>query len=79
VNPDAKESRPHRGIERNVLDTESRFVVTRGDRGQHTINLPKKLRAGATVGVSSAYYPQLYRNWVETGQRWLIHAASMEE
>jgi hypothetical protein len=79
VNPDAKESRPHRGIERNVLDTESPFVVTWDDRTQHTINLPEILRTGATVGVSSAYYPQLYRNRVETGQRWLIHAASMEE
>jgi hypothetical protein len=51
----------------------------RDDRGQHTINLPEILRTGATVGVSSAYYSQQYRNWVETGQQWLIHAASMEE
>jgi hypothetical protein len=79
VNPDAKESRPHRGIGRNVLDTESRLVVTRDDRGQHAINLPEILRTGAKVGVYSAYDPQLYRNWVETWQRWLIHAASMEE
>jgi hypothetical protein len=27
VNPDAKESRPHRGIGPSVLDTESRLVV----------------------------------------------------
>jgi hypothetical protein len=62
VNPDAKESIPQRGIERNVLDTESSFVVTRDDRGQYTINLPEILRTGATVGVSSAYYPQLGRD-----------------
>jgi hypothetical protein len=63
VNPDAKESRPQRGIETNFLDTEGSFVVTWDDRGQHTINLPEILRTGATVGVSSAYYPQLYHNW----------------
>jgi len=74
VNPDAKESRPHRGIGRNVLDTESRLVVTRDDRGQHAINLPEILRTGAIVGVSYAYYPQQYRNWIETGQRRLLNA-----
>jgi hypothetical protein len=75
VNPDAKESRPHRGIGRNVLDTESRLVVTRDDRGQNTINLPEILGTGAAAGISSAYYPQQYRNRTETGQRWLINAA----
>jgi hypothetical protein len=47
VNPDAKESRPHRGIGPNVLDTDSRVVVMQDDRGQHTINLPEILCTGA--------------------------------
>jgi hypothetical protein len=33
------------------------------------------LGTGAAAGISSAYYPQQYRNWTETGQRWLINAA----
>ena len=53
----------------------SRLVVTRDDRGQNTINLPEILGTGAAAGISSAYYPQQYRNWTETGQRWLINAA----
>ena len=53
----------------------SRLVVTRDDRGQNTINLPEIVGTGAAAGISSAYYPQQYRNWTETGQRWLINAA----
>ena len=53
----------------------SRLVVTRNDRGQSTINLPEILGTGTAAGISSAYYPQQYRNWTETGQRWLINAA----
>jgi hypothetical protein len=53
----------------------SRLVVTRDDRGQHAINLPEIVGTGAAAGISSAYYPQQYRNWTETGQRWLINAA----
>jgi hypothetical protein len=53
----------------------SRLVVTRDDRGQNTINLPEILGTGAAAGISSAYYPQQYRNWTETGQRWLTNAA----
>ena len=63
----------------DILDTEGCLVVTRDGRGQHAINLPEILCIGATVGVSSANYPQQYRNWSETGERWLIHAASLEE
>jgi hypothetical protein len=53
----------------------SRLVVTRDDRGQNAINLPEMLGTGAAAGISSAYYPQQYRNWTETAQRWLINAA----
>ena len=45
----------------------SRLVVTRDDRGQNTINLPEILGTGAVAGISSAYCPQQYRNWTETG------------
>ena len=53
----------------------SRLVVTRDDDSHNTINLPEILGTGAAAGISSAYYPQQYRNWTETGQRWAVNAA----
>jgi hypothetical protein len=51
----------------------SRAIITRDDRGDETFNAGEIVGAGAAAGISSAYYPEQYRTWTKTGQRWLTN------
>ena len=53
----------------------SRALITRTDSGKETFNLSEVVGAGAAAGISNLYYPEPYRTWTKTGQRWLDSVA----
>jgi hypothetical protein len=48
----------------------SRLVVTRTDSGGSQINYSEIIGNGAAAGIAGLYYPDKYRTWTKTGQRW---------
>jgi hypothetical protein len=64
----------HGGFIKRGLYAVSRTVITRTDSGKETVNASEILGAGASAGISSAYYPTQYRTWTKVGQRWLTNA-----
>jgi hypothetical protein len=64
----------HGGFIKRGLYAVSRTVITRTDSGRETFNASEVLGAGASAGISSAYYPTRYRTWTKVGQRWLTNA-----
>jgi hypothetical protein len=64
----------HGGFIKRGLYAVSRTVITRTDSGRETVNVSEVLGAGIAAGISSAYYPNQYRTWTKTGQRWLTNA-----
>ena len=63
----------HGGIIKRGMYAVSRTVITRTDAGRETVNISEILGAGTAAGISSAYYPNQYRTWTKTGQRWLTN------
>jgi len=53
----------------------SRALITRTDAGNNTFNVSEIVGAGAAAGISNLYYPEPYRNWTKTGQRWVTSVA----
>jgi hypothetical protein len=53
----------------------SRLLVTRTDSGGRTFNFSEVVGNGAGAGVSDLYYPNRYRTWTKTGQKWLTQIA----
>lgn len=49
----------------------TRVLVTRTDSGNRAFNFSEIIGAGAAAGVATTYYPDTYRTWTKTGQRWL--------
>lgn len=48
----------------------SRAVVTRSDSGHETFNISEVVGAGASAGLSNAYYPSAERSFGNTGKQW---------
>ena len=63
----------HGGFIKRGFYAVSRTVITRTDSGRETFNASEVLGAGASAGISSAYYPTQYRTWTKVGQRWLTN------
>ncbi|ADV82553.1 hypothetical protein [Terriglobus saanensis] len=61
----------HGGIARRTGYALSRVLITRTDGQRQTFNASEVIGAGAAAGISTAYYPDQYRTWTKTGQRWL--------
>jgi hypothetical protein len=64
----------HGGFLKRTVYSFSRAFITRTDHGAETFNASEILGSGAAAGISSAYYPDQYRTWTKTGQRWLTNA-----
>lgn len=63
----------HGGIVKRGAYAFSRIAITRTDSGDATPNISEVVGAGASSGVSSLYYPTVYRTWTKVGQRWLTN------
>jgi hypothetical protein len=63
----------HGGFIKRGFYAVTRTVITRTDSGKETVNVSEVLGAGISAGISSAYYPEQYRTWTKTGQRWLTN------
>jgi hypothetical protein len=61
----------HGGPMKRIPYALSRVVITRKDDGDPTFNFAEVIGAGASAGVSSLYYPTVYRTWTKVGQKWL--------
>jgi hypothetical protein len=48
----------------------SRAVVTRDDNGKEVFNVSEVVGAGASAGLSNAYYPESQRTFSNTAQQW---------
>lgn len=48
----------------------SRAVVTRSDSAKETFNISEVVGAGASAGLSNAYYPSAERSFENTGKQW---------
>lgn len=48
----------------------TRLVVTRTDSGGTQPNFSEIIGNGAAAGIAGLYYPDQYRTWTKTGQRW---------
>ena len=53
----------------------SRAFITRTDSGRQTVNISEIVGSGAAAGISNLYYPEQYRTWTKTGQRWASSVA----
>ena len=65
----------HGGIIKRTGYAFSRAFITRTDAGNQTVNISEIVGAGAAAGISNLYYPQQYRTWTKTGQRWASSVA----
>ena len=63
----------HGGFLKRSVYAASRVAITRKDSGGETVNVSEIVGAGASAGISSAYYPGQYYTWTKTGQRWLTN------
>ncbi len=61
----------HGGIIKRTGYSFSRMLITRNDAGNNTFNISEVVGAGAAAGISNLYYPEQYRTWTKTGQRWV--------
>jgi hypothetical protein len=61
----------HGGVKKRIPYAISRVVITRKDDGSPTVNFAEVIGAGAAAGLSSVYYPTVYRDWTKVGQKWL--------
>lgn len=53
----------------------SRAVVTRSDAGREEFNISEVVGAGASAGISSAYYPSRERSFSNTASEWGLDVA----
>lgn len=67
-------TREHGSILRRSVYSFSRTLITRQDDGSANFNYSEVIGAGASSGLSSLYYPTIYRTWTKVGQRWLTNA-----
>ena len=58
-----------------MLYAYTRVLITPNDAGRNTFNYSEIVGKGAAAGLGDLYYPQRYRTWTKTGQRWLIQVA----
>ncbi len=58
------------GFFKRVVYSFSRVAITRQDDGKEMFNFSEAIGAGAAAGISSLYYPGVYRDWTKVGQRW---------
>jgi hypothetical protein len=58
------------GFFKRVVYSFSRVAITRQDDGSAMFNFSEAIGAGAAAGISSLYYPGVYRDWTKVGQRW---------
>ena len=65
----------HGGIIKRTGYAFSRAFITKTDAGNQTVNISEIVGAGAAAGISNLYYPQQYRTWTKTGQRWASSVA----
>jgi hypothetical protein len=65
----------HGGIVKRTVYSFSRGLITRTDSGHETVNISEIVGAGAAAGISNLYYPEQYRTWTKTGQRWASNVA----
>lgn len=63
------------GIFKRTAYSFSRALITRTDSGKETFNVSEVVGAGAAAGISNLYYPEQYRTWTKTGQRWASSVA----
>lgn len=61
----------HGGFRKRALYAATRVLITRTDAGNRTFNFSEIVGSGASAGVSSLYYPSVYRTWTKVGQKWL--------
>ncbi|HZD50212.1 MAG TPA: hypothetical protein VE178_15830 [Silvibacterium sp.] len=63
------------GVFKRTVYSFSRAFITRTDSGNETFNVSEVVGAGAAAGISNLYYPEQYRTWTKTGQRWASNVA----
>ena len=63
----------HGGFVKRTVYSVSRTLITRTDAGNETFNVSEVVGAGSAAGISSLYYPTVYRTWTKVGQRWLTN------
>ena len=63
------------GVFKRTVYSFSRAFITRTDSGKETVNVSEIVGAGAAAGISNLYYPEQYRTWTKTGQRWASNVA----
>ncbi len=61
----------HGGVRKRIPYAISRVAITRKDDGSPGFNFAEVIGAGAAAGLSSVYYPTVYRDWTKVGQKWL--------
>ena len=61
----------HGGVMKRIPYAISRVAISRKDNGDATFNFAEVIGAGAAAGLSSTYYPTVYRDWTKVGQKWL--------
>jgi hypothetical protein len=61
----------HGGVVKRVTYAASRVVISKSDKGNPVFNFSEVVGAGAAAGISSIYYPTVYRDWTKVGQKWL--------
>jgi hypothetical protein len=60
------------GFPKRLVYSVSRLVITRNNNANETFNFSEIVGAGASAGLSNAYYPSKYTTWTKTGQKWLL-------
>ncbi|SFS01542.1 hypothetical protein SAMN05421771_0588 [Granulicella pectinivorans] len=61
----------HGGVVKRLTYAASRVVISRSNSGKPVFNFAEVVGAGAAAGLSSVYYPTVYRDWTKVGQKWL--------
>ncbi len=59
------------GFGKRFVYSVSRLAICRDNNANNTINLAEIVGAGASAGLSNAYYPSAYTSWTKTGQKWI--------
>ncbi|MBW4026804.1 MAG: hypothetical protein HIU93_05330 [Acidobacteria bacterium] len=60
----------HGGFLKRTAYAFTRVLITPTDSGSNTLNLSEIVGKGAASGIANFYYPDEYRTWTKTGQRW---------
>jgi hypothetical protein len=59
------------GFGKRFVYSVSRLAICRNNDAKETVNLAEIVGAGASAGLSNAYYPSAYTSWTKTGQKWV--------